>query len=67
MASLDTGRRGQDESAAGRVSDRKKGRQARIEGLIGPSFGSLAEADPLELMEAAVPFRELTRLEELTL
>jgi hypothetical protein len=66
MASLDTGRREQDESAAG-VSDRKKGRQARIEEFTGPSFGSVAEADPLELMEAAVPFRELTRLEELTL
>lgn len=67
MASLDTGRREQDESAAGRVSDRKKGRQARTEELIGPSFGSLAEADPLEQMEAAIPFKEVTRLEELTL
>jgi endonuclease G len=39
----------------------------RVEELTGLSFGSLADADPLERMEAAVPFREVTRLEELTL
>jgi endonuclease G, mitochondrial len=39
----------------------------RIEELTGLSFGSLADADPLEQMEAATPFKEVTRPEELTL
>jgi endonuclease G, mitochondrial len=39
----------------------------RIEELTGLSFGSLVEADPLDRMEAAIPFREVTRLDELML